>query len=204
MSVRVVAYVDGFNLYHGIHQYSRRRDLWLDVAGMLRRHFVDPSRGQERGALLHRSGQRAGASPAGHLPAGLAGSQSRAHGSSGPVHAQDRGLPRVRGHLGHARGEGVRDVALAVQLVQDAGLKAYDRALLVSADSDMCPAIRAAKAVAPDRQVVAVFPPGRSSMDVRQTADVTLKIFGRAPRRHQLPAVVKAPGRTYHRPPYWT
>jgi hypothetical protein len=51
MSTRVVAYVDGFNLYHGIHQHSGRRDLWLDIAGMLRRHFVDPSRGQELTAV---------------------------------------------------------------------------------------------------------------------------------------------------------
>jgi len=62
----------------------------------------------------------------------------------------------------------------------------------------------AAKAVAPDRQVVAVFPPGRSSMDVRRTADVTLKIFDKAPRRHQLPAVVQAADGGYHRRAYWS
>jgi hypothetical protein len=46
MSTRVVAYVDGFNLYHGIHQYSGRRDLWLDVAGMLRRPSPIPPAGR--------------------------------------------------------------------------------------------------------------------------------------------------------------
>lgn len=33
--MRVVAYVDGFNLYHGVHSFSGRRDLWLDLAGLL-------------------------------------------------------------------------------------------------------------------------------------------------------------------------
>jgi hypothetical protein len=96
------------------------------------------------------------------------------------------------------------DVALAVQIVQDAGLGAYDQALVVSADSDMCPAIRAAKTVARARDIVAVFPPKRSSMDVRNTADRTLKIFEKVPRRHQLSPVVVAPdGSKYTRPPYW-
>jgi hypothetical protein len=27
----VIAYVDGFNLYHGLHQASGRRYLWLDL-----------------------------------------------------------------------------------------------------------------------------------------------------------------------------
>jgi hypothetical protein len=58
--------------------------------------------------------------------------------------------------------------------------------------------------VARARDIVAVFPPKRSSMDVRNTADRTLKIFEKVPRRHQLPPVVVAPnGSKYTRPPYW-
>ncbi|MCO5294727.1 MAG: hypothetical protein M9882_07470 [Homoserinimonas sp.] len=31
MNERLIVYVDGFNLYHGMHQRFQRRYLWLDV-----------------------------------------------------------------------------------------------------------------------------------------------------------------------------
>ena len=36
MSIRVAAYVDGFNLYHGVHSTSGRRHVWLDIEGLVR------------------------------------------------------------------------------------------------------------------------------------------------------------------------
>jgi hypothetical protein len=33
----VIAYVDGFNLYHGLHDKYRRRYLWLDLAHLVQR-----------------------------------------------------------------------------------------------------------------------------------------------------------------------
>ena len=33
----VIAYVDGFNLYHGLHDKYRRRYLWLDLEHLVRR-----------------------------------------------------------------------------------------------------------------------------------------------------------------------
>ena len=33
----VIAYVDGFNLYHGLHQAYGRRFLWLDLQHLVRR-----------------------------------------------------------------------------------------------------------------------------------------------------------------------
>jgi len=59
------------------------------------------------------------------------------------------------------------DVNIAVSLVADAAAQASDIALLVSADSDLCPAIRTARAVNKDRGHIAVFPPMRSSFEIR-------------------------------------
>ena len=33
----VIAYVDGFNLYHGLHDKYRRRYLWLDLERLVQR-----------------------------------------------------------------------------------------------------------------------------------------------------------------------
>jgi hypothetical protein len=34
MSGRVAVYVDGFNLYHGLHAATGRKDLWLDLESL--------------------------------------------------------------------------------------------------------------------------------------------------------------------------
>ena len=33
----VIAYIDGFNLYHGLHDWYGRRHLWLDLVHLVRR-----------------------------------------------------------------------------------------------------------------------------------------------------------------------
>lgn len=53
VSTQVVAYVDGFNLYHGLHALSGRRDLWLDVVGLLRDNFVKADRGENLVAVVN-------------------------------------------------------------------------------------------------------------------------------------------------------
>jgi uncharacterized LabA/DUF88 family protein len=63
------------------------------------------------------------------------------------------------------------DVSLAVPLAEDAALDRYDTALIVSADSDLCPAIRAVRRVRPGTRIVAVFPPARHSDELRRVAD---------------------------------
>lgn len=35
--VTVIAYVDGFNLYHGLHDRYSRRHLWLDLEHLVQR-----------------------------------------------------------------------------------------------------------------------------------------------------------------------
>jgi uncharacterized LabA/DUF88 family protein len=44
------------------------------------------------------------------------------------------------------------DVSLAVSLLEDAAMDRYDVALLFSADSDLCPAVRAVRRVRPSFQ----------------------------------------------------
>jgi len=59
------------------------------------------------------------------------------------------------------------EVSVAVSLVADAARAASDPALIVSADSDLCPAIRTARCVNPRRGMIAAFPPRRSSFEIR-------------------------------------
>ncbi|MGH3979182.1 MAG: NYN domain-containing protein [Pseudonocardiaceae bacterium] len=96
------------------------------------------------------------------------------------------------------------DVNLALAMLEDAALDRYDMALLISADSDLCPAVRSVRRVRPDAAVIAAFPPGRSSKELRQAASGTVVIGHDKIRRAQLPEVVHtAGGVRLRRPAYW-
>jgi uncharacterized LabA/DUF88 family protein len=97
------------------------------------------------------------------------------------------------------------DVNIASILIEDAVRDRYDSALLVSADSDLCPAIRAVKRLRPEKRVIAAFPPRRHSADLKRAVDGHLFIGVDKVRRAQLPAtVVTRAGVRLDRPKHWT
>jgi uncharacterized LabA/DUF88 family protein len=96
------------------------------------------------------------------------------------------------------------DVSVAVTLVEDAARAAYDTAILVSGDSDLCPAVRAAKRLLPRQKIVSVFPPRRVSDPLRRESDSVLWLGRDKLRRAQLPTKVVTPqGIVLERPAYW-
>jgi len=66
--------------------------------------------------------------------------------------------------IGHEEKE--TDVAIAVKLVADAFTTEYDRALIISADSDLGPAIKTVQAQFPEKSIDVIAPPGPSPMPV--------------------------------------
>jgi NYN domain len=61
--------------------------------------------------------------------------------------------------IGHEEKE--TDVAIAVELIADAFTDAFHRALIISADSDLGPAIRSAHRHFPNKTINVIAPPGR-------------------------------------------
>ena len=97
------------------------------------------------------------------------------------------------------------DVSIAVQLVEDGVRGVFDTALLISADSDLCPAVRSLKRLSPTKRIIAVFPSRRHSEDLRKAANGMIKISDVTVRNSQLPPlVVTATGITLTRPKHWT
>jgi len=91
-----------------------------------------------------------------------------------------------------------------VSLVEDAALDLYDMALVMSADSDLCPAVRAVRRVRPGTRIVAVFPPRRHSDELARQVDGVVWLGRDKLHRSQLPAkVVTANGIELVRPLYW-
>jgi hypothetical protein len=97
------------------------------------------------------------------------------------------------------------DVNIAVALVADAAAAASDIALIVSADSDLCPAIRTARAINPRRRMIAAFPPRRSSFEIRSLIRKPFTLAAADIRNSLLPEVVTDPatGHVHKRPGKW-
>lgn len=174
-AVRVAAYVDGFNLYNGMHDARGRRGLWLDLESML-------------GSLL-RPGQQLVTV---HYFTALVVGPGRPHQETYLKALEEHGQLTVS-HVGRfqrktftCRGCGRRhlsyeekesDVHFGAQLVEDAAQNVFDTAMIVSSDSDMLPAVRSARRLRPNVRILAAFPPRRSSAVLSNEVDATLRLF---------------------------
>lgn len=96
------------------------------------------------------------------------------------------------------------DVNLATSIVVDASRDAFDTALIISGDSDVAPAVRAAQSLRPRSFVAAAFPPNRASQELRALMPVSFTIGEAKIRQAQLPASFTAAGKTFRRPDKWT
>ena len=73
------------------------------------------------------------------------------------------------------------DVNIALSLFRFAVTDQYDRAVVVSGDTDLIPAITAVRATFPHKQIGVILPVGRSSEDLIKHADFKFKM-----REHHL------------------
>ncbi len=200
---QVLAYVDGFNLYHGLKARHGRRYLWLDLEGLVRR-LLKP--GQVLAGITYFTASVR------NDPAALA----RQNVYLSALRAMTS-VEVVRGRFQHKRAtchscgaswttyeEKETDVNIAVRLVEDAALKRYDTALVISADSDLCPAVRSAKRLHPRGKVVIVFPPNRHSDELKRAGDSAFSVGDAVLRRAQLPeTVTDHRGVVFTRPATW-
>jgi uncharacterized LabA/DUF88 family protein len=97
------------------------------------------------------------------------------------------------------------DVNLAVHLLNDAWLDAYDCALIVSNDSDLAEAMRLVRARHPAKRLGLVFPRresgGHPSRELSQHAHFVLRLGERVLAACQLPNPI--PGTRIHKPAAW-
>lgn len=199
---RVAAYIDGFNLYFGLHERGRRY-LWLDLEALTQsllrphqqlvavRYFTarvrnDPPAEQRQQTYLDALAVRSGV---------LDIRQGRFQQKSKSCRACSACWQEYE--------EKESDVSLAVSLLEDGIGNIYDTALIVSADSDMSPAIHAIRRLRPGVRVIAAFPPRRRSSALGGLCDVTMQIGMAKIRQSQLPDRVQSGSLIYDRPAHW-
>jgi uncharacterized LabA/DUF88 family protein len=98
------------------------------------------------------------------------------------------------GHSNFHPQEKKTDVNIATNLICDALADKYDTALLITADSDIVPAIEAVKKLRPEKRIVVAFPPGRYSKELEKIADNSIKIWEARLRQNRLPEIIKRDG----------
>lgn len=200
---RLIVYVDGFNLYHGMHDEARCSLLWLDLVRLARRlrpkddlqvvrYFTAP-------VLNNPAAESRQMTYINALDA--------LHGNlidtvMGRYQAKTMTCRSCGGQY-TAYEEKETDVNIAVSLTVDAGKRSMDSALVISADSDVAPAIRAAWKLHPKLFVGAAFPPNRSSNELRTLMPNSYQIGIARLRKAQLPDVVEKDGLKFERPAKW-
>lgn len=199
---RVAVFVDGFNLYHGMHDAFGRKYLWLDLRG-LAHSLLKPD--QRLASVTYFTayvrGHPEGAARQAHYVAALRASGVRV--------VEGRFQEKPRRCLGcgatwMSYEEKESDVNLCVHLMEAAVKDEFDVALVVSGDSDMVPAIRAVRRMNPALRLVAVFPPRRFSEELRRAVHASLHVGADKIRQAQLPSAFTHRGKQYRRPDYWS
>jgi len=111
---------------------------------------------------------------------------------------------RKCGNKTYVPSEKMTDVNIAVEMMRDAFDDNFDTALLVSADSDLVPPIRAIHELNMKRRIVIAFPLRRFSEDLKTTADASFQIGRTAVAHSQFDLeVTKSDGFILKRPESW-
>lgn len=96
------------------------------------------------------------------------------------------------------------DVNIAIHLFRLAYLGQFDKAILVTGDSDVIPAVEAVKQVFPAKQIGVVIPIGRRAEHLKQTVDFSFRMKEKHLRTCQLPdAIPLGEGKALKRPGSW-
>lgn len=203
MTKRVIAYIDGFNLYYGLRAKGWKWAYWLNLR-QVALHLLKPSqtlvatkyftsivtappdKNRRQATFLEALGTLPDFSIYyGHFLA-------------------DTITCRQCGHTYTTHHEKMTDVNIATELLSDAFADCFDVALLISADSDLVGPIQRVRSLFPNKRVVVVFPPARHSNVLKQVTHACLHLDRATLVKSMFPdQVVKPDGFVLHRPPQW-
>jgi uncharacterized LabA/DUF88 family protein len=204
---RVVVYVDGFNLYFGMRDAGFRRYYWLNLRAMSENLLLP---GQKLVATKYFTARIAGGQRSREKKRKRQADYLEALGTLPQVTLfEGQFLSKEMccqscGNKWRTNEEKMTDVQIATELLTDAFEGCFDTALVVSADSDLVPPIRAIRHRFPALRVLACMPPGRSSVELKKAANASLRISERVLQESQLPDEVQKPeGYVLKRPERW-
>lgn len=214
---RVIAYVDGFNLYHGIVAGGFGRYKWLNIHA-LAANLLDP--GQQLVKTKYFTARLAGPRPADRKEYAkeLEARRKRqnnfleAIGTIPEVeifygHYQEKPMEcRKCSHTWMGWEEKMSDVAIATELLVDTFSSSYDTALIISGDGDLVPPIKVVRKLFGHKKIYVSFPPERFATSLQQSCHKLVdSVHGGNLSVCQLPEEVTLPSKyVLRRPVEWT
>jgi hypothetical protein len=210
---RVCFIVDGFNLYHSLREVEHQQGgsyHWLDLPGLCGAYLPLIGGGAVLGSIYYFSAL------ATHRSSGTVARHQifiealQARGVTiglGNFKTKDlyQTCPACGRHVHFKRHEEKEtDVNIAVKLVEVAADGSCDAVMVITGDTDLVPAVAAARRLQPQVDVYMLFPTNRSNLAFDGVATGTFKIAGKQYAKHQLPdPVVTAAGRAIRKPSAW-
>lgn len=170
---RFGVYIDGFNVYHALNNHYRKY-LWLNYHKLAESvignrdvissvvYFSAFVSWKRNAVARHKNYIKALRSAGVEFVEGrFMRKQTRCHICG-------------RGYTTHE--EKQTDVNIAIRLLSDALEDVFDKALIISADSDLLPAMKAIHKHFPEKEVGVMSPIGRSSFELRKESDFIRKM----------------------------
>ena len=205
--VRVIAYIDGFNLYFGLRDSGYKKYYWLNVRLLAQKLLMF---NQELTFTKYFTSR-------------ISDDPEKEKRQTTYIEALEtlRGFKDFEIYYGHYRKdpyecprckrvylvdhEKMTDVSIATEMLLDASTNQFDKALLVSADSDLVPPIRAIRSRYPPKGVTIAFPPSRHSTDLAKAANSFSYINAANLRQSRFPdKIKKEDGFILQRPSEWS
>jgi uncharacterized LabA/DUF88 family protein len=202
---RVIVYIDGFNLYLGIRASGLGRYLWLDLCAFAK-NLLHP--GQNLVSVRYFTSRVSAPESKRKRQSAYLDALSTLDPLMVFIAYGNFQLTPFRCHQcggeSDVPNEKQTDVNIAVEMLADAFLDRFDVALLVSADSDLCPAVSAVRKLFPNKRIVACFPPGRASKELASVVSASYTIGRGKLKDSQFPDVIEtAGGFRLHKPASW-
>lgn len=166
---RVIVYVDGFNFYYGLKSKGWRKYYWLNVVDFFEKfmksdqtlvevnYFSAPSidgQSRSRQSLLFQANKM---NPKFFLHLGKYSTKQ---------------VECVKcKHQSNKHEEKKTDVAIASRIIRNVAKDICDISILVSADTDVIPALELVRELNPSHKLFVYFPPNRRSSDLQHFCD---------------------------------
>lgn len=194
---KVSVYIDGFNLYHAIDESGKNELKWISHKA-LAESFL--KKGDELVRVVfftavltwdHQKQKRHRNFIAAQKAVGVEVIESNFKKATRHCKVMNRNCKRHE--------EKQTDVAIAVNMLEDAMIGACDRQVLISADSDQVPLFKKIRQIQPQMELVLAAPPGRET-EARELGALATKrsplTFGRFERCRLPRNVLDAKGKT--------
>lgn len=199
---RIIAYIDGYNLYYGLRTKGWKRFYWLNIQQLVKQ-LLKPDQ-----VLVEVK----------YFTTVITQPEDRRRRQQTYLDVLQT-LPNFRIYYGHFLSETVTcrrcghtytthhekmtDVNISVELIRDAFQNKFDAAFILSADSDPVPPIKTVRNLFKEKRFVAVFPPGRSSYALKQNAIGFIHIGHLELAKSVFPDQIEKDGIVLHRPAKW-